>query len=80
MKKYLRKLILLFINFLSKININLTILLSTLISTLLFKRKISANFDGEDWIYKWNKSTVVTVVVCDGSNVEHDGPNNATTR
>ena len=60
MKKYLRKLILLFINFLSKININLTILLSTLISTLLFKRKISANFDGEDWIYKWNKSVVVT--------------------
>lgn len=60
MKKNLRKLIVLFINFILKFNINLAIFLSTYVSTLLYKRKVTSNFDGEDWIYKWNNSVVVT--------------------
>ena len=60
MKKNLRKLIVLFINFILKFNINLAIFLSTYVSTLLYGQKISSHFDGEDWIYKWNKSAIVT--------------------
>lgn len=58
--KILRKIIVFFINFISKINIKLAILLSSFVSTFLYKQKIISNFDGEDWIYRWNKSVMIT--------------------
>ena len=60
MKNNLRNIIVFFINVILKINVNLAVFLSTSISTSLYKQKIISNFDGEDWIYTWGKSAIVT--------------------
>tara|TARA_B100000925_G_C21999442_1_gene470506 strand:- start:1186 stop:2013 length:828 start_codon:yes stop_codon:yes gene_type:complete len=60
MKKIIRKFILILINYLLKKNKKLAKIFSAVLSSLISKKKISSNYDGKDWIFRWSKYAVVT--------------------
>tara|TARA_B100000963_G_C22571716_1_gene646412 strand:+ start:400 stop:1239 length:840 start_codon:yes stop_codon:yes gene_type:complete len=42
--------------------LNLAKILSSIRASILLKKSVNVYFDGEDWIYKWNKSAAVSSV------------------